>query len=402
MPTYKYEAAYAGGERASGVVEAVSEAEAVAQIRQNCEMVLSLKEVPKLAAVRNPAVKLRKINAKSLALVCRQFAIILKAGMPLVQTVDLVAEQCPDKNLQQLLRQASEDVSNGWSLSYSFDQRGGKLPVTFRETIRAGEESGDLISAFDRMAKYYDRTAKTHAKAISTMTYPAFVIVVAVVVVFVIMKYAVPAFINTFADMDVELPAITLGLIAVSDFFARFGVLVLAGLVAIIAACWLYSRTEKGGMLFSRLRLGLPVLGEIGRMAGASQFAHTMAAMLAAGVPILQSIAVSSRAMSSLVMAQEVMESVAGVEAGRGLGDSMAGARELPQMLIQMTAVGESAGALESTLNILAEYYDNEVDVRTERALALLEPIIICCLAVFVVLILFAVYLPLFSLYNNI
>ena len=400
MPTYKYEGAYAGGEKVSGVVEAVSRTDAVNQIRQTCEIVLSLKEVPK-AAARAPS-KLHKIGAKSLSLTCRQFAIILKAGLPLVQAVDLAAEQCADKRLSALLRQVSEDVSNGWSLSYSFDQRGGKLPVTFRETIRAGEESGDLISAFDRMAKYYDRTAKTHAKAISTMTYPAFVIVVAVVVVFVIMKYAVPAFINTFADMDVELPAITLGLIAVSDFFARFGVLVLAGLVAIIAACWLYSRTEKGGMLFSRLRLGLPVLGEIGRMAGASQFAHTMAAMLAAGVPILQSIAVSSRAMSSLVMAQEVMESVAGVEAGRGLGDSMAGARELPQMLIQMTAVGESAGALESTLNILAEYYDNEVDVRTERALALLEPIIICCLAVFVVLILFAVYLPLFSLYNNI
>ena len=137
-------------------------------------------------------------------------------------------------------------------------------------------------------------------------------------------------------------------------------------------------------------------------MAGASQFAHTMSAMLAAGVPILQAIAVSSRAMSSLVMAQEVLDTVAGVEAGRGLGDSMANSRELPQMLIQMTAVGESAGALESTLEVLAEYYDNEVDVRTERALSLLEPIIICCLAVFVVLILFAVYVPMFNIYNTI
>ena len=106
--------------------------------------------------------------------------------------------------------------------------------------------------------------------------------------------------------------------------------------------------------------------------------------------------------MSSLVMAQEVLDTVAGVEAGRGLGDSMANSRELPQMLIQMTAVGESAGALESTLEVLAEYYDNEVDVRTERALALLEPIIICCLAVFVVLILFAVYVPMFNIYNTI
>ena len=182
MPTYKYEAAYASGEKVNGVVEAVSQTDAVTQIRQSCEIVLSLKEVPK-SAVRDPLARFQKISAKSLALTCQQFAIILKAGLPLVQTVDLVADQCEDKTLGRLLRQVSEDVSNGWSLSYSFDQRGGKLPVTFRETIRAGEESGDLISAFDRMAKYYDRTAKTHAKAISTMTYPAFVIVVAVVVV---------------------------------------------------------------------------------------------------------------------------------------------------------------------------------------------------------------------------
>lgn len=401
MPTYKYEGAYAGGEKVSGVVEAASRQEAVAQIRQSCEIVLSIKEIPKSLAQR-PAASIQRISPKALALTCQQFAIVLKAGLPLVQTVDLVAGQTDDKALTRLLRQVSEDVSNGWSLSYSFDQRGGKLPVTFRETIRAGEESGDLISAFDRMAKYYDRTAKTHAKAISTMTYPAFVILVAIVVVYVIMDQAVPAFIKVFADMDAELPPITIGLIAVSNFFTSYGLLVGAALLAIVAAIWLYSRTERGGLQISRLRLSLPVIGEIGRMAGASQFAHTMSAMLAAGVPILQAIAVSSRAMSSLVMAQEVMDTVAGVEAGRGLGDSMAHARELPQMLIQMTAVGESAGALESTLNVLAEYYDNEVDVRTDRALSLLEPILIVCLAVFVVFILFAVYLPLFNLYNSI
>lgn len=402
MPTFKYEGAYAGGEKVSGVVEAASRQEAVAQIRQSCEIVLSLKEVPKTITHRPSTVALQKITPKALALTCQQFAIVLKAGLPLVQTVDLVSGQCEDKALKRLLEQVSEDVSNGWSLSYSLDQRGGKLPVTFRETIRAGEESGDLVSAFERMANYYDRTAKTHAKAISTMTYPAFVIVVAIVVVYIIMDKAVPAFINTFQDMGTELPPITLGLIAVSNFTSRYGVLVAALIVAVVAACWLYSRTEKGGLLMSRLRLSLPVLGEIGRMAGASQFAHTMSAMLAAGVPILQAIAVSSRSMSSLVMAQEVMDTVPGVEAGKGLGDSMANARELPRMLVEMTAVGESAGALESTLNVLAEYYDNEVDVRTDRALSLLEPIIICFLAVFVVLILFAVYLPLFSLYNSI
>lgn len=401
MPTYKYEGAYAGGERVSGVIEAASRQEAVAQIRQSCEVVLSLKEIPK-GLSRRPSAAIGKISPKSLALTCQQFAIILKAGLPLVQTVDLVAGQTDDKALARLLRQVSEDVSNGWSLSYSLDERGGRLPVTFRETIRAGEESGDLVSAFERMGRYYDRTAKTNAKAISTMTYPAFVIVVAIVVVVVIMTMAVPAFIRSFEDLGAELPPATIALIAVYDFCTKYGVYVLALIAALIVTAWLYSRTEKGGLQFSRLHLSLPVVGEIARMAGASQFAHTMSAMLAAGVPILQAIGVSSRAMSNLCMAQEVLDTITGVEAGRGLGDSMARARELPPMLVQMTAVGESAGALESTLNVLAAYYDNEVDVRTDRALSLLEPIIICCLAVFVVFILMSVYLPLFSMYNSI
>ncbi|MCI8405600.1 MAG: type II secretion system F family protein [Oscillospiraceae bacterium] len=400
MPTYKYEAAYASGERVSGVVEAASEHEAVAQIRQTCEVVLSLKVIPAQGA--NPLDRFQKIDAKSLALTCQQFAIILKAGLPLVQTVDLAAGQSSDKLLRSILRQVSEDIANGWSLSYSLEQRGSRLPVTFRETIRAGEESGDLLSAFQRMAVYYDRTAKTHAKTVSTLTYPAFVMVVAVVVVGIIMGYAVPAFTNTFDSLGLELPWITEALIGVSSFFNKYFLVILAALAGVILALWAYSRTEQGGLQMSRLRLGLPIVGEIGRMAGASQFAHTMSAMLSAGMPILQAIETSGRAVSSRCMAREVLDTVSGVESGRSLGDSMAGARELPPMLVEMTAVGESAGALESTLEVLAEYYDNEVDVRTQRALALLEPAIICVLAVVVVFILMAVYLPMFNMYSAI
>lgn len=401
MPTFKYDAAYAGGEKTTGVVEALNKEDAIAQIRQSCEIVLSLKEVPKVVS-RPVGSKGGRVRAKSLAMTCQQFAIILRAGLPLVQTVDLVAGQSDDKVLAAILRQVSEDVAGGWSLSYSFNQRAQMLPVTFRETIRAGEESGDLVSAFERMSHYYDRVAKTNAKAISTMTYPAFVIGVAIIVVSFIMLYAVPAFTNTFASMNLELPLPTRILIGASNFFAKYFVLIIALIGAVCAGVWLYSRTDKGGLNVSRLRLSLPVVGEIGRMAGASQFSHTMSAMLAAGMPILQAIEVSSRAMTNLIMSYEVQETIPGVEGGRSLGSCMANAKELPPMLVQMTAIGESAGALESTLAVLADYYDNEVSVRTDRALALLEPMIICVLAVFVICILLAVYLPLFSMYGNI
>ena len=373
MPTYRYEGAYPGGERVTGVVEALDQSDAVAQIRQSCEVVLSLREIPRVAA-KDPLGRFRRVSAKSLALVCQQFAIILKAGLPLVQTVDLVAGQTEDKVAAGLLRQMSEDVSNGWSLSYSLERRGeGLVPATFRETIRAGEESGDLLSAFRRAGDYFARMDKTRESVLSALTYPAFVIVVAIVVISIIMGYAVPTFLNMFDSMSIELPWVTRALIAVSGFFQRYA-LVLLGLLALgLLGLRLYAATEKGGPAMARAQLHIPILGNIARMGGASQFAHTMSG--------------------------EVLDTLPGVEGGRSLGECLSHAKELPQMLVQMAAVGETTGSLEATLQVLAEYYDNEVDLRVKRALALLEPAIIVVLAIFVVFILMAVYLPMFSMY---
>ncbi len=401
MPTYKYEGAYTSGEKVSGVVEAVSQTDAVNQIRQSCEIVLSIREVPR-SSVKDPLSRLRKINAKSLSLTCQQFAIILKAGLPLVQAVDLVAGQCPDKNLAALLRQASEDVSNGWSLSYSFEQRGAKaLPVTFRETVRAGEESGDLQAAFQRMADYFERMNKTHESVVSALTYPMFVIGVAVVVVTIIMLYAVPTFVGVFEGMSIDLPWATRALIAMSNFFQKYILLMIALVAFILFAVRLYGTTEKGGLALAKAQLGIPVIGSVVRMSNSSQFAHTMSMLLTAGMPILQSIEVAGRTMSNLCMSQEVLDTLPGVEGGRTLGECMGYAKELPPMLVQMTSVGESTGSMEETLKVLATYYDNETDLKTKRAIALLEPSIIIVLAVLVVLILFAVYLPMFSMYGN-
>ncbi len=401
MPTYKYEGAYASGEKVSGVVEAVSRTDAVNQIRQSCEIVLSIKEVPKSAA-RDPLSRLQKISAKSLSLTCQQFAIILKAGLPLVQTVDLVAGQCPDKNLSALLRQVSEDVSNGWALSYSLEQRGAKsLPVTFRETVRAGEESGDLQAAFQRMADYFERMNKTHESVVSALTYPMFVILVAAVVVAIIMLYAVPTFVGVFEGMSIDLPWPTRVLIAMSDFFQNYTLVLVALAALVIFAVRLYGTTAKGGIALAKMQLGMPVIGSVVRMSNASQFAHTMSMLLTAGMTILQAIEVSGKTMSNQCMSQEVLGTLPGVEGGRPFGECLEYTKEIPPMLVQMTSVGEATGSMESTLKVLATYYDNETDLKTKRAIALLEPSIIVVMAVLVVLILFAVYLPMFSMYGN-
>lgn len=401
MPTYRYEAMGGDGQRAEGVIEASDSAQAVSLVRQSYDVVLKLEEIA--VARTDPLEKFQKLNVKVFALMCKQFSIILKAGLPLVQTVDLVASQFSDKMLKKLLNEVSMDIANGWSLSYSFSQRGkGRLPVTFIETIRAGEESGDLVRSFDRMSVYYDRMTKTRAKATSALVYPAFLTVVAVFVILIIMTYAVPTFASTFASMDMELPLPTKIVIAVSNFFSRYIWVLLCVVAGIIFLIRLYAGTAGGRIRMAQFRLTLPILGKLAAMTSASQFAHTMAAMLSAGMPILKALDTASRSVSNAHLSQQIQSTIPGVEGGRPLGECLRACRDLPPMLVQMTAMGEATGSLESTLEIQAEYYDNEVDNLSARALSLLEPIIICVMAIFVVIILLSIYLPMFGMYGAI
>lgn len=401
MPTYRYEAMGGDGQRAEGVIEASDSAQAVSLVRQSYDVVLKLEEIA--VARTDPLEKFQKLNVKVFALMCKQFSIILKAGLPLVQTVDLVASQLSDKMLKKLLNEVSLDIANGWSLSYSFSQRGkGRLPVTFIETIQAGEESGDLVRSFDRMSVYYDRMTKTRAKATSALVYPAFLTVVAVFVILIIMTYAVPTFASTFASMDMELPLPTKIVIAVSNFFSRYIWVLLCVVAGIIFLIRLYVGTAGGRIRMAQFRLTLPILGKLAAMTAASQFAHTMAAMLSAGMPILKALDTASRSVSNAHLSQQIQSTIPGVEGGRPLGECLRACGDLPPMLVQMTAMGEATGSLESTLEIQAEYYDNEVDNLSARALSLLEPIIICVMAIFVVIILLSIYLPMFGMYGAI
>lgn len=399
MPTYRYEAVGGDGQRAEGVLEASDSTQAVSLIRQSYDVVLKLEEI---AAPRtDPLEKFQKLNLKVFALMCKQFAIILKAGLPLVQTVDLVASQISDNMLKKMLEAVSLDIANGWSLSYSFSQRGkGRLPVTFLETIRAGEESGDLVRSFDRMSTYYDRMTKTRAKATSALIYPAFLSVVAVFVIIIIMTYAVPTFAGVFEFMGTELPLPTRIVIGMSDFFSRYIWVLLGTAAGLIFLLRLYAGTAGGRIRMAQFRLTLPILGKLAAMTSASQFAHTMAAMLSAGMPILKALDTASRSVSNAHLSAQIQSVIPGVEGGRPLGECLNACRDLPPMLVQMTAMGEATGSLEGTLEIQAEYYDNEVENLSARALSLLEPIIICVMAVFVVLVLLSIYLPMFSMYS--
>lgn len=397
MANFKYKAISTSGETVNGVIEATDQMAAVAIIKETCSIIVEIKEVDGPEIGYKPRTK--KCDAKLLSLMCDRFAIILGVGLPIVKAVDLLTGQMEDKALKGILQKVSKDVAMGRTLSSSFSAQDGFFPVTFIESVRSGEESGNLAETFRHLAGYYERINKTKQKVISSLTYPALTMCVGAIVMVIIMVVAVPMFTDSFAKMGAELPAITQFVINTSNFFINYGVFVLFALAAIILGCKLYQRTEAGAEFFSSALLMIPIVGTIIQMSGASQFAHTMSMMLTSGMPIINSIETAGKSIGNYVMRRDIMAAVSGVESGKSLFACLEKSKYLPSMLIEMIAVGETTGTLETTLVAIAGYYDNEVDIHTSRATAVLEPAIICVLAVFVVVILFSVYLPIFSMY---
>ncbi len=398
MANFKYKAISNSGEEISGVLEATDQIAAVAKIKQTCTIITEISEVAGPELDFKPRSK--KIDSKLLSLMCDRFAIILGVGLPIVKAVDLLAGQMEDKALKGILKQVSKDVAMGRSLSSSFGAQKGFFPPTFIESVRSGEKSGNLAETFRHLQGYYEKTNKTKQKVISSLTYPALTIVVAAIVMVIIMVVAVPMFSKSFADMGQELPMITQIVIGISNFFINYGIFLVMGIAGLIFAGKLYQQTEKGAEFFSALVIAIPVVGNIVQLNAASQFAHTMAMMLRSGMPILASLDTAGKSIGNYVMRRDILGTASGVEAGKSLASCMEKSKFLPSMLVEMVSVGETTGTLEMTLEAIAGYYDNEVDIHTSRAVSILEPAIICVLAVFVVMILFSVYLPIFGMYQ--
>lgn len=400
MLTYQYRAISKDGAKVRGVIEAFDEYDAVTRIKETCSVVTKITRVEERAKPKSELFT-QKISEKALTVMCSQFSIILSSGLPVVRAVELIANQTSDKALKKILNQVAGDVSGGFGLAQSFESKGKILPSTFIETVRSGEMSGTLDTAFKRLEQYYDKASKTKAKVKNAMVYPVFTIVVAIVVVIIIMVVAVPTFTSSFASMGSDLPLPTKMLIEISDFFSKYILLMAGGIAAVIIGLKLYGQREKGRLLFAKVRLGIPVLGKITVMKSASQFANTMSTLLSSGLSIIKAVEVTGKVMDNYYLGKEILLQVPQLEEGKPLGASLRKCRYLPDLLVEMAGVGEETGTLESTLNVVGAYYDNETELASNKALTMLEPVIICFLAVVVCFILLSVYAPMFSMYGG-
>lgn len=402
MTTFRYKGQTAGGAKVSGVLRAYDEFEAADKLRESVAIITKLEAVPeKKESVLSRPVAFR-VKEKELALLCSQFAIILASGLSVERCVSMVAAQTKNKYLRRMLDKVSEEVGAGYSLAQSFENNAPYLPKTFTETLRAGEQSGTLESCFQRLHAYYDRSAKTRAKIVSTLTYPVMVIIVAIVVFVIIIAVAVPAFTTAFNEIGSDLPGVTKALMAVSTFFTKWWWLLLAILALLAAAYLAVRRTERGRAALAAWSLTRAPLRRIHSMNAAAQFAHSMATLLAAGLPLPRALEVTANVVSNYTFSLAVRQVRQDVERGRPMTESMSAIDYFPPMLTEMVGVGERSGSLEKTLDVIGDYYDNEVSVTTARLLSVLEPAITIALAVLVVLLLLAVYLPMFTLYGGI
>lgn len=403
MATFKYKAISKDGASVSGIMEGKDEYDAVAKIKESCNIVLKIEPVKQRSSILAKEIYLKKIDYKALSMVCSQFAVILTAGLPVAQCVELVAAQTEEKQLKRILERAAVEVASGVSLADSFETAGkGKIPLTFIETVRSGEQSGTLEKGLERLSFYYESRYKTTQKVGAALTYPVFVIIIAIIVVIVVMVKLIPTITGIFGEFGGELPWITRAMINASRFFQNY-ILVIVFLIGLgIAGFIMYTRSEKGKIGWNRLKLKAPVLGKIAMLNASSQFANTMSTLLSAGIPVPQALGVTARTMDNYMLSIETGKMVTGLEEGRHLGICMKESGCYPMTLTDMCVIGEQTGELEETLRTVGRFFDNEAENATQKALAKLEPAVLVFIALLAGFIVFSIYLPMFQIYDMI
>ncbi len=400
MPKYQYHALARDRTKAVGVIDAYDEFAAVDAIRENFPIVTDIREITERGSVLTMELGSKKIDLKQLAILCSQFSIVLTAGMPIARAVRLMAIQCRDKKLKGLLEQVADDVGDGYSLADSFENKGGdRLPATFIETIRAGESSGTLEQSFLNLQGYFEKQAAVRAKVRSALAYPIFLVILAAAVIAIIMIVAMPVFEDVFADLGTEMPGITKIVIGVADFFAAWWWLMLTLVLLLVIGAKLYSNTETGRLRFAKLRSEMPLVGEIVRMKASSQFAGTISTLLTAGLPLVNAVGVSARVLDNYYLGTKLAEAVPKLEEGRALYDCLQECECFPELLVEMTGTGEETGTLEGTLKTVGNYFDQEVNTATSRAVGVLQPAILIVMGVVIGFVVVAMYVPMFTMY---
>ena len=405
MPSFAFSGRTRAGETVSGERVGDTMDAVVAALRR--EQILVTKIQPAKAR-EEPAEKgglfgkrARKVHPKNLAVFTRQFSVMIDAGLPLVQCLDILGNQEEDKNFAGVILQTRADVEGGASLADAMKKHPKAFDPLFTNMIAAGEAGGILDTILKRLATYIEKAVKLKSQVKSAMVYPVAVIVIAAVVVGVILWKVIPTFASLFAGMGAELPLPTRIVIAASDILVRYMPFILVGIFALGFAFRQYYATNGGRHTVDAVLLKLPVLGSIFRKIAVARFCRTLSTLISSGVPILDGLDITARTAGNSVVEDAILTTRKSIEQGETISAPLRETNVFPSMVVQMIGVGEATGALDTMLSKIADFYEDEVDTAVAGMLTLLEPIMIAFLGGIVGGIVIAMYLPIFDLISK-
>jgi type IV pilus assembly protein PilC len=344
----------------------------------------------------------KKVKARDLSVFCRQFNSILAAGVTILNALQMLSEQTENKTLREVTKEVQIDVEKGESLTSAMSKHRDTFPPLLIHMVEAGEASGSLEIAFERMAIQFEKQAKVQGQVKKALTYPIVVICVAIIVVIVMLVVVFPQFQEMFDSLGSDLPGITKMVIAMSNFVQHFWWLLILLVGLAVLGIQTFRKTPNGQVFFSRLALRMPIVNQVTVKSASATFARTMSTLLAAGIPLVNGVEIITKIIGNVIIKDALNDTVDEIKRGVPLSVPLRESGVFPPMVHQMTKIGEETGNVEGMLEKVADYYEEEVEVTTASMTALLEPMIIILLGVIIMFILLAIYIPILSMYSAI
>lgn len=396
MPVFTFTGTDPQGKKIAGERLADSKAAVTMQLRRERITPGAIKEKGKEFAL--PKLGTGKVPVKDIAVFFRQFSVMIDAGLPLVQCLEILAANQDNQVFQKCLTGVRQSVEGGTTLSNAMRQYPKIFDDLTTNMIEAGEAGGILDTILQRLATYVEKAVKLKSAVKSALIYPVSVISIAALVVGALLKFVVPIFANMFISMGVDLPLPTRIVIGLSNFIGRFWWLIFLSIGLLFVAVKYIRKDPKGRFMFDKMLLNLPVLGNVLRKIAVARFTRTLGTLITSGVPILEGLTITARTSGNAVLEDALMKVRKAVEEGRTIVDPLKESGVFPNMVTQMIGVGEATGAMDAMLQKIADFYEDEVDAATKDMLTLLEPIMIGFLGVTVGGIVISLYMPLFSM----
>jgi type IV pilus assembly protein PilC len=397
MPTYIWAGRTRKGRVLKGQLDAVDERIARIQLKRRNIDVTKLKPKPK-DLFANISFLQPKVTAKDIVVFTRQFSTMIDAGLPLVQGLNMLAEQTQNKTFKRILSQVTKDVEGGSTLAEALNKHPRVFDSLFVNLVAAGEVGGILDTILQRLAAYIEKAEKLKSQIKGAMTYPAVVVGIALIVIGVIMIFVIPVFQDMFSSFGKALPAPTQLVVNLSNFTKSNIHWMILGLIVFVFLFRRYRRTDSGKRNIDNILLRLPIIGELIRKVAVARFTRTLGTMLKSGVPILDALDITARTAGNVIVEEVILDARSSIAEGQTIAEPLSESIIFPGMVTQMISVGESTGALDVMLEKIADFYDDEVDATVAAMTSMLEPLLMLFLGGSIGGLVIAMYLPIFQM----